>query len=92
MDRTARRELDRALDEFGAGVRYFDRIGTAIYQVAPSWKTVVVCIGHHEPPYIGLIPSIPQVPALRWTCGVCHRVIFLEPPAEVLEIGRQGLH
>lgn len=88
MNSRAQAELDRLLEPFGVGLRVPDPSGQAIYQLEPGPpKTVVVCIGRHDPPYAAFIPSIPKSAALTWTCGVCEAVIPLAPPRLVLEYG-----
>ncbi len=84
-DRATEAEIRRALEAFGEGERYWDLIGPAMYQVAPTWKTVVVCV-RHEPPYVAMIATIPQVPQLAWQCGLCGFRLFLAPPPQVLEV------
>lgn len=85
MDKRSQHELDRMLDGFGLGLRFVDKIAPAIYQLEPGPpKTAIVCM-RHDPPYVALVPSIPRVAALRWTCAVCGFVIFMEPPEAVLE-------
>lgn len=81
MDRGARHALESKVDELAPGVRHWDRLGTALYQLEPSWITAVACVCCY---HVALIPSLPKVPKLTWTCSACGVLIPLEPPPEVL--------
>lgn len=82
-DRRARLELERQLGEaeIEAGTRYWDKLGTAIYQVEPAWLTAIVCI---RCLYISIIPTLPKSLRFAYECARCGQRIQLEPPSEVL--------
>jgi hypothetical protein len=75
-------EATRALDALGGGDRVVrDRRGPAVYRLSPlPAMTAVLCLACS---YVGLVPSIPRVPALLWTCSRCGRTVALEPPPAV---------
>ncbi len=81
MDRQTRHALEAKTAELAPGVRHWDRLGTALYQVEPSCITAVVCI---RCLHVAIIPSLPKVPKLSWTCSACGTRIPMEPPPEVL--------
>jgi hypothetical protein len=83
-DKRARRELERKIAELPEGRRIWDPLGTAVYQLEPTWATAVICF---RCLYVGLMPTLPAR-ALSWTCSQCGTVIRLEPPGEVLEAVR----
>lgn len=83
-DRTSRRDLAEALDTLGEGrpatiIR--DLVGPAVYRLDPQpYMTAVACLRCR---HLGLIPSIPKVPKLTWTCPGCDHAWALEPPPAV---------
>lgn len=83
-NRRARFELERqladALPDQGA-TRYWDRLGTAMYQVEPNWLTAIVCLSCL---FVAIIPTLPKSLAFTYECSRCGQRIPLEPPTEVL--------
>jgi DNA-directed RNA polymerase subunit RPC12/RpoP len=82
-DRAAQRRLVDAIDPFApAGSRWvFDPIGTAIYQLEPTWVTAILC------PYcefVTLVPSLPRLLELTHWCPACAKRVLLRPPSDVL--------
>jgi hypothetical protein len=69
-----------AIDTLGGGRLYHDRTGPAVYRLEPSPATAVAC---QRCQTVGLVPSIPRVPALVWTCSGCGARVRLEPPPVV---------
>jgi len=85
MDARSHRRLAEYVERLegeGAARQYQDRIGPAIYQVEPTWRTVVLCL---RCGFVGLILSIPRR-ATTWMCGQCGWSTPLSPPREVLEV------
>lgn len=83
MDRQARRDTAEFLEILSGGLTgeiYSDLVGWARYQLEPQASTVIACRACR---HIGLIPSIPKVPRLVWTCPGCDSPWVLEPPAAV---------
>lgn len=81
MDRALRRDLEAAADALPPGTTYLDRLGCAIYQVEPSWATVIACLNCR---LILLVPTLPRSLRFRHPCSGCGTWIPLEPPLEVI--------
>jgi hypothetical protein len=89
MDRKAKRDIDEFLDVVDQGIPadgelYPDEVGWAVYRLEPTGMTVVACRDCRQ---VGLIPSIPRVPRLVWTCPGCDRPWTLQPPPIVWVTG-----
>jgi hypothetical protein len=94
MDRKAERELRAYLDGLGSDAQIVrDLEGPAVYQLAPTWATAILCV-HCR--YIGLVMSLPRRP-LTWSCSRCDRSVRQVPPLQVLvarspSTGEPGRH
>lgn len=86
-DKPTRRAIDAALDAVPGGLGgevIRDAIGPAVYRLEPSPMSVVACAACQ---YVSLIPSVPRVPELIWSCPRCGRAWELQPPARVWVAG-----
>jgi hypothetical protein len=87
MDRRARLDTAEALDvltQGATGELHRDLVGWAVYQIDPTMATVVACPSCR---HVALVPSVPKVPRLTWTCTGCDKTQWLEPPAVVWVAG-----
>lgn len=90
-DKRARRdvaEVLEVLDTPADAETYRDLVGPAVYRLEPTPATVISCLACH---HVGLVPSIPKVPRLVWTCAGCNAGIALEPPPIVWVEGSRVL-
>lgn len=83
------RRAEEAVEVLGGGRLYRDQVGPAVYRLEPTPATAVACQSCRT---VGLVPSIPRVPTLLYTCSGCGARIRLEPPPLVwLEGSRPSL-